>query len=294
VSDLMLFLGAAGTLLAFVVGAGLLVLAFREPPARSPDGSTLLARLDPRPVFAQRRKLLATLAAGIATGAASGWPVAGVAAAAAVWFAPVLLGTDPGEAGRIERMESIAIWAEMLRDTLSSAAGLEQAVLASTNVAPDAIAGPLAMLRSDLHSRRPFAEAMADLARTLADPTADQVVDCLVYAQTNQAKNLSELLGELATAARAQVTLAVRVHAERSQHRSAQRSITGIFTTMAVGLAAGFPKFLAPYDTAAGQLVMAVELGVFAACLAWMRAIVRPKPPVRLLAPDGWTEAGTR
>ncbi|WP_194924894.1 type II secretion system F family protein [Catenulispora pinisilvae] len=283
-SNLMLFGLTACSLLALFAGAGLLVLAFRP---RTDRGGALpwLGRLDPRPVIAQRRKLSAALAAAAVVGLASGWPVAAVAAGLAVWFAPVLVGSDPGEAGRVARIEAVAVWAEMLRDTLSSAAGLVQAVLASTTVAPEAIAAPLAVLGADLRARRPFGDSLDSLAERLADPTADQVVASLKYAYRHQAKNLAELLGELASAARSQVELALRVHAERGKHRSAQRTITVMFTGMAVGLAVAYPRFLEPYDTLAGQAVLAVVVGMFAGSLAWMRVIVRPKPPVRLLAP---------
>lgn len=286
----MLFMLTACSLLALIAGAGLLVSAFRPRTDRM-GASSWLGRLDLRPVIAQRRKLSATIAAAVVVGLASGWPVAGVAAALAVWFAPVLLASDAGEAERVARIQALAVWAEMLRDALSSAAGLEQAVLASTTVAPEAIAGPLAVLGSGLRARRPFGDAMDALAEQLADPTADQVIASLKYAHRFQAKNLAELLGELAGAARAQVELAVRVHAERSKHRTAQRTITVMFTGMAVGLAVAYPKFLEPYDTVAGQLVLAAVVGIFAGALAWMRLIVRPKPAVRLLAPATRKEA---
>lgn len=283
-----LFLIAIGAFSAFVAGIGMLVLAYRTPPHRSKATGPQRAQFVLRRVLGQRRKLILTLSAAMVVGLASGWPVAAVAGGLGMWFAPVLLGSDAEDGLRTARIEAVAVWTEMLRDTLSAAAGLEQAVLASTTVAPEAIAGPLATLGSDLRSRRPFHEAMHTLATMLADPTADQVVASLVYAQRNQVKNLAELLGELAAAARAQVTLAVRVQAERGKHRTSQRVVTIIFSAMAVGLTVAYPRFLQPYDTAAGQLVMAVVLAMFAGGLAWMRAIVRPKPTPRLLAPEGW------
>lgn len=289
-SNLTLFLLTACSLLALIAGAGLVVLAFR-PRTEGTGVLSWLRRLDPRPVIAQRRKLSATVAAAVVVGLASGWPVGGAAAGLAVWFVPVLIGSDPSEAERVARIQAVAVWAEMLRDALSSAAGLEQAVLASTTVAPEAIAGPLAVLGSGLRARRPFGDAMDALAEQLADPTADQVIASLKYAHRHQAKDLAELLGELAGAARAQVELAVRVHAERSKHRTAQRTVTVMFIGMAVGLAVAFPKFLEPYDTLAGQLVLAVVVGMFAGALAWMRLIVRPKAAVRLLAPVPRKEA---
>ncbi|MBS2545487.1 hypothetical protein KGQ19_01255 [Catenulispora sp. NL8] len=288
--NVTLFLTVVGGLLTLVAGAALLILAFR-PPSQSQAVAAWVARLDPRPVFAQRRKLSVSIAVGLAIGMLSGWPVAAAAAGLAVWFSPVVLGHDVGETERTARVEAIAVWAEMLRDVLSSAAGLEQAVLASTTVAPEAIAEPLAALGSDLRARRPFPDTMRALAAQLGDPIADQVIVSLIHAQKHQAKNLAELLGELAAAARAQVSLAVRVHAERAKHRTSQRAITVIFTVMAVGLCVFYPQFLRPYDTVGGQAVMAVVVGMFAGALCWAQIILRPKPVPRLLDPNGRVEA---
>ncbi|ACU75731.1 putative integral membrane protein [Catenulispora acidiphila DSM 44928] len=288
--NVTLFFTVVGALLMLIAGGALLFLAYR-PPASSESWAGWLARLDPRPVLVQRRKLAVAIGVGCVVGVLSGWPVAAAAIGLAMWFAPIVMGHDVHEADRTARVEAVAVWAEMLRDVLSSAAGLEQAVLASTTVAPEAIAGPLAALGSDLRARRPFADAMRALAAQLGDATADQVIVSLIHAQKFQAKNLAELLGELAAAARAQVSLAVRVHAERAKHRTSQRAITVIFTLMALGLCVFYPKFLRPYDTVGGQMVMAVVVAMFAGALCWIQIILRPKAMPRLLDPNGWEEA---
>ena len=281
-----LLLAVAGATFALLAGLFVFVSAFREPPVR--DARRMWRRrLDLRSVIRQRMKLAVSVGIGLAAGLFTRWPVAAFAVACGVWFATVLVGEDAVEKARIAKVEALANWTELLRDTLSSAAGLEQAVVASTSVAPKALAEPMAALGADLRSRQPFDEAMTALGYRLADPIADQVVVALVNAQRNQAKNLADLLGELAAAARAQVTLAVQVDAERAQHRTTQRGVIGLFFAIAFGLELFEPKFLQPYSTFSGQLVLLVIVAGFAAAFTWMRVITRPKPLPRLLIVDG-------
>ena len=280
-----LLLTVAAAAFALLIGLYLFVSSFREPRIRD-AGSGWRRRLDLRSVVRQRTRLSVSVGIGLAAGLFTGWPVAALAVACGVWFAPVVVGEDVAEKARIAKVEALANWTEMLRDTLSSAAGLEQAVLASTSVAPKALAEPLATLGADLRSRQPFGEAMTALGYRLADPIADQVVTALVNAQRNQAKNLADLLGELAAAARAQVTLAVQVDAERAQHRTTQRGVIGLFFAIAFGLELFEPKFLHPYGSVSGQLVLLVIVAGFAGAFAWMRVITRPKPLPRLLVVD--------
>lgn len=42
--------------------------------------------------------------------------------------------------------------------------------------------------------------------------------------------------------------------------------------------------YLSPYDTRAGQLVLACVGALFAAAFAWLSRLARPEPPTRLLA----------
>ena len=50
----------------------------------------------------------------------------------------------------LERIEAIATFTEMLRDTISAAAGLEQAILAAEPVAPAPVREPVLMLAARL------------------------------------------------------------------------------------------------------------------------------------------------
>lgn len=283
VSDtgLLLVVTAASSLL--VAGLYVLVSGFRERPPRRLKSSRLRA-LDPRTAIGQRKRLSVAIAVGLVFGVWTGWPLAFVAGVLGCWHLPRLLGPDAAVGKRIATIEAIATWTEMLRDTLSAAAGLEQAVLASTSVAPQALHEPLGQLGASLRARVPFTQVLEAFGEDLADPIADQVVVCLVHAYSHQVKHLSDLLSELAEAARAQVSLAVQVNAERAKHRTSMRTITSVSLAMAVGFSVFYPPFVAPYDTPAGQGVLLVVIGLFALSFVFMRRIFRPRPMPRLLA----------
>ena len=281
-SDTGLLLVVTAASLVLVAGLYVLASGFRDRTSRRPGPSRLRA-LDPRAVISQRKRLSVAVTVGLALGAWTGWPLAFVAGALGCWYLPRLLGPDTVAAERIATVEAIATWTEMLRDTLSAAAGLEQAVLASSGVAPHALREPLGRLGASLRARLPFAQALEAFGEDLADPIADQVVVCLVHAHSHQVKHLSGLLSELAEAARAQVSLAVQVNAERAKHRTSMRTITCISLAMAIGFSVFYPPFVAPYGTVAGQGVLLVVIVLFAFSFVLMRRIFRPRPTPRVL-----------
>ena len=81
-------------------------------------------------------RMAGMVGAAVLVGALTGWPVAAVLAGAAVFALPSLLRGGRDRARRVARTEAIAGWAEMLRDTLAAAAGLEQAIVATAEVSP--------------------------------------------------------------------------------------------------------------------------------------------------------------
>lgn len=114
------------------------------------------------------------------------------------WSLPRILGSSPAERDRTARIEGIAGWTEMLRDTLAAAAGLEQTILATALAAPKAIRSQIADLAARLERGESLPTALRHLADDLADPTADLVIAALTLASEHQARQLASLLGELA------------------------------------------------------------------------------------------------
>ncbi|WP_245573271.1 type II secretion system F family protein [Amycolatopsis benzoatilytica] len=229
------------------------------------------------------------LRAGAAGGAAvlvtavTGWIAGGVLAGAAAWFLPALIGPDRVSGRRIARAEAIASWTEMLRDVLSSAAGLEQAVTATAALAPAPVRREVLALTARLHSGQRLPAALRRLAGELADPTADLVLAALVLASQQPTRRLADLLGSLAAAARQHVAMRLRVDAGRARTRTSARVIAATTLAFAAGVVAFDRGYLEPYDTPAGQAILAAVGCLFAAGFAWLSKITAGTGTARVL-----------
>lgn len=273
-TDLGVLLGAGAGL-----GMVLILLGLRGVEARR-SATPKLTRAS-----AERHNLRLAVAVGAAVlvGAATGWPVAALLAGAACWGIPALFTESKAQAATTARVEAVAGWAEMLRDTMAGAAGLEQAIAATAPVAPLPIRRDVAALAARLDRER-LAPALRAFADEVADPTCDMVVAALLLAAEHQASRLGELLGTLAVAAREQATMRLRVEAGRARTRTSVKVIVGVTLGLALFLAILNHGYLSPYDSAVGQLVLLVVGGLFAAAFAWLAKMTRPAEPARFLA----------
>src|SRR3546814_11393172 len=84
-------------------------------------------------------------------------------------------------------IEGIASWAEMLRDTMAAAGGLEQSIIASATVAPPAIRREVAALAVRLERER-LPIALQEFATQVDDPTCALVVAALLLAAAKTPK----------------------------------------------------------------------------------------------------------
>lgn len=283
------------------IGLGLALIAAGILPASPsavgpvPSQPGLIARLRQRS-YGDRILARTTLAAvaGVLVGAATGWPVGALLAAAAGLALPGLLLAGRQRSGQIARVEAVAGWAEMLRDTLAGAAGLEQAIVATAPVAPTAIREPVVALAGRLEHGGRLPQALRAFADEVADPVADLVVAALLLAADHQTRRLGNLLGTLAAAAREQVTVRLRIEAGRARTRTSVRVIVAATTTLVVGLGVLNRGYLAPYDSATGQLMLLAVGVLFAVAFGWLARMSRPTVPSRLLDPAAGPAAAGR
>lgn len=286
---------AIAALLGVGVGVGLLVLVAgwrgveAARPRRRWAGSSALVTGD------RRRLARCAGAVGVAAAAGmfTGWVVGALLVGVACWTLPQVFRRDRGHGQRLARIEAIASWTEMLRDTLSGAAGLEQTILVTAPLAPAAIRVEVAELEHRLRRGERLAPSLRALAERLADPTADLVIASLSLAAQRQARQLGDLLGTLAQVARDQAALRMRVAAGRARTRTSVRVITVTTTTMALALVALNRPYLAAYDNATGQLVLLVIGVLFAAGYRWLTRIAAFTEPPRILHPDNAATTGT-
>ncbi len=228
------------------------------------------------------RRLALAVGSAVVVGAATGWPVGAVLAGLAGWGAPGLLSGAGRHQAALGRIEAVAGWAEMLRDTMAASAGLEQAIVATAPLAPLPIRAEVATLAGRLETER-LAPALRAFADEVADPTCDLVVAALVLAADHQTQRLGELLGTLAQAARDQATMRLRVEAGRARTRTSVKVIVGATGTLVAGLALVDRGYLAPYDTRSGQLVLVLVGGLFALSFLWLARMTRPANLERIL-----------
>jgi tight adherence protein B len=283
----------ATPVLAAALGAGagvgllLVVIGVRGVDPQRPRRSLIRRRLrgpDGSDGRVAVLRFAVSVAAGVLSGVATGWVVGAVLVGLACWSLPRMLGRDPGHARRLARIEAIATWTEMLRDTLSAASGLEQAILATAPLAPPAIRVEITGLAARLQAGDRLAPALRATATELGDPTGDLALAALVLAAERQARQLADLLGSLAQTAREQASMRMRVEAGRARSRTSVRVIVGTTLVFAVGMVLLNRSFLSAYDSAAGQIVL-LGLGVlFTLGFTWLTRIAALPEPTRFLS----------
>lgn len=228
-------------------------------------------------------RLGAATVAAVVVAALTRWPVAALAAGMAGFLVPSLLVARGAREAALARIEGVAGWAEMLRDVLAAAGGLEQAVAATAPVAPPAIRPAVVRLAGRLDRER-LAPALRAFADDLDDATGDLVVAALVLAAERSPRRLAELLGDLAATARAEVSMRLRVETSRARTRTSVLIISGFTGAFSAGLVLFSRPYLAAYDDALGQAVLALVVACYGIAYWWLARATRAARPQRVLA----------
>lgn len=226
--------------------------------------------------------LVAALGGGLAAGWATGWAVAVPLVGLAVIGLPRLFGRTSGSVS-IAKVEAIASWTEMLQGTLAASAGLGQAIMVTAPLSPPPVREAALRLSSRLNAGSHPAEALAQFADEVADPSADRVVCALQLAVTNRAQRLGDLLVALADTTREDVALRLRIETSRASVRSGVRTVLVFSVAFAVGLTVFGHAYLSPFGSAQGQVVLALVGTLYAVGLSLLVSLSRPPAPVRLL-----------
>lgn len=104
------------------------------------------------------------------------------------------------------------------------------------------------------------------------------------YAYTAGGRQVRDVLNNLAAAAYAEAESKRRIDVARERPRAAMRYTAIIIATFVALLVAFSRRYLEPYETAAGQLVLAVVAAYWAAGFWWMHRMGRAAPVERFLA----------
>ena len=280
---MVMFAGVLGALCA--LGVVMFVVAMRPvAPGEARERS--------RPVVDARTRfenlvLRVSLGIGCAVvvGVVTRWPMAALLVGIAGFLAPSLLGGEAQRKARLDRIEAVASWAEMLRDTMAGSGGLEQSIIATAGLAPQPIRPEVVRLAARLERER-LAPSLRVFADDLDDPSADLVVAALILAADKSPKRLGDLLGRLARSAREDVNMRLRVEAGRSRTRTSVKVITVFTMLFAVFLILFNRNYLEPYDSLEGQFVLGLIGLCFGSAFYWLSRSFRIEAEERFLRAD--------
>jgi uncharacterized integral membrane protein len=268
----------AGAIVGLLAGVGLLlvVAGFRRHEAPAARRATIAWR-------AHWWRGVVILTAVVVGWWVRGWPAAGAMAGIVAWVAPLLVDARRRRETLMARAEALAAWTEMLRDTIAAQAGLREAIAVSARVAPAAIRAEVQALATRCE-RDTMTNALTRFAADLADPVADLVVAALLVAAERQARNLADLLGQIAGSAREQTAMRIRVETGRARTYATAKWMVILTGITAAALLVYGADFMRPYDTAAGQAVLLVIGGLFGLALFGLVQLGRPAAAPRLLS----------
>jgi tight adherence protein B len=215
--------------------------------------------------------------------AASGWLIAAVVVGVGSWHAiGIWQQRNAGGVSDLQRIDALASWIENLRDVLIAGDQPVGAINATVATCPAAIKPQVRRLAAGLGRQDP-AIVFRRFADDVDDPLGDLVAAGLLIAVQRGARTAS-VLGSLAEQARRQADRRRLVEAERAPIQREVTLLTVIMGSLVVGLLVfGRAEYLAPYDTAGGQLFLGLVLAIYAALLLRVQRLARFPRPSRFL-----------
>jgi Flp pilus assembly protein TadB len=273
----MLILAGAVLVAAALTGH----LPDRPTTSRPLRGPSLLRRLDRR----TRLVLAATIIIGLILAITTGWWILVLLLPAAAIGLPYLFDTRT-EARQQARIEAMGKWVSALSGSIGAGASLEQALRSSLRSTAPEIRPEVQLLNARITSRTSTVEALRAFADDLNDPIGDKIVCTLMLGADRRGAALSGVLSDLAASLDEDLAARRSVVASRSSARSSARGVTGI---MVFAVAALFlmGDYAAPYRSPLGQILLSVQLLIYAAGLIWMKRLAAVKRPPRFLNAAG-------
>ncbi len=270
--------GLAGGLV--VTGIAMLVMEFTRPPV--PPGTP--PRRSWRPGRQGATRWLVAAGAGLLVLVISRWPVAAIAGAAAVLFLPRIMSTRSARR-QVAVLEGLEQWTRRLSDMLTASRGLEDALEASARSAPAAIEPAVSRLARRLAARSGTESALREFAAAINDPAGDRIAAALIIATGRRGGRVRDVLNSLAAMLGRDIAARREIEAERAQHRTTIKWLTGFVAAFTV-FAMLNKSYSAPYGTVQGEIVLAFVALLYAGGLYWLHHLGSVPAPGRFLA-DG-------
>jgi Flp pilus assembly protein TadB len=210
------------------------------------------------------------------------WPVAAGGIAIAGW---IIVGWARRETSRAyeARTDAIAEWAEMLRDGIGTARGIEGVLVATGPTAPIPIRPAVARMAGRLPYES-LADVLDDLADDLNHPIGDLVVTALRMASKAGGRQIREVLTDLAESAHGEASAYRRISVARKRPIATMRLTSILILAFILILVLVSRPYLAPYGTFTGQIMLLLIVGGWGSGFWWMARMARPAVVPRYLA----------
>lgn len=220
---------------------------------------------------------LPSLALAVGLGAlgwlASGWPAAGLWAAAAGWAIPRLRAAERRRSSAVEALEARAAWVSLVRGQLAGGASLARALQVACERGPARLRDELRPLAAALEEH-PVTQAVA--AWRASGPADPELYAILSVAASGFGGQVSEVLAQAAEHLRASALAARRLERERRRVRIAGRVVAGLVALWVVAGARLDPTlFASAYAGASGQLLLWLVLAPTAIGVALLARLDR-------------------
>lgn len=178
--------------------------------------------------------------------------------------------------------DAIATWTEQLRDTLAGAHGLEQAIVATSEHAPMAIASAVRRLSAQIQYGK-LSDGLRRFADDVDHPIADFVSAALITATKYQARDLAQLLGHLAQCAREEGRMRTRIWVGRARTRSSVRIVSFVVIGFVAALVVFNRDYLSVYSSLEGQVMLSCIFVLFGIALIMLDQFSRIATPQRFI-----------
>jgi tight adherence protein B len=213
------------------------------------------------------------------------WPVTTIVSAMFGFRVPGLAAAKRERAQSRLRLVAVASWIENVRDLMSSASGIDEALRLSAEMAPTIIAPELFEL-TERARRASLPIALQAFGEQMADPVVDYVAAALVLS-SERGGHVKELLGQAAQNARAQLAMRERIEATRSRTYMAVTTLVVVTLLMTVFLFGTQGQYMDWYGTFSGQVAFAIIGGLMLFGLSGLTKLSRPTVGQRLtMAPQ--------
>lgn len=181
-----------------------------------------------------------------------------------------------------ELVEAVAVFTELLRDSVAAAAGLEQAISITAEACPARLIAHVRRLVARLQYGR-LDDALRQFAGEVGHPSCDFVVAALLTSLGNQTRELGSLLSHLSESTREECRLYMRVWVSRARTRTAVRIVSGCLAVFVAGLTLLNPGYLGAYSSPVGMAVLLTVAAGFASGLLLLDRLARFSPAARII-----------